>query len=177
MTRSPAGRVTARSPVPDDAEALARVHVRAWRAAYRGLMPAEYLENLDIAERTEVWRQRLDGPGQGPQLLVGTVDGQVAGFTAYGVARDPESGGAGELYAINVHPDHWRTGVGSVLLSASHDGLAALGYDRAVLWVLPRNERARHFYESRGWVAEAVERSIEIEGLTVPEIRYTRAVP
>lgn len=42
-----------------DAEALARVHVDSWRAAYQGLMPQEYLDGLDPAERAAQWRQAL----------------------------------------------------------------------------------------------------------------------
>ncbi|HKO83825.1 MAG TPA: GNAT family N-acetyltransferase [Actinomycetota bacterium] len=33
------------------------------------------------------------------------VGSTVVGFTVVGPAQDPE--GAGELYAINVDPDHW----------------------------------------------------------------------
>ena len=35
-----------RPAVPDDAMAVARVHVRAWQAAYHGLMPEDYLAGL-----------------------------------------------------------------------------------------------------------------------------------
>ena len=38
-------------------------------------------------------------------MLVAEEGGQVVGFVVVGPAEDPE--GAGELYAINVDPDHW----------------------------------------------------------------------
>jgi GNAT superfamily N-acetyltransferase len=149
------------------------VHVRAWQAAYAGLMPQEYLDGLDVGQRAEAWRRRLEQPVSHP-LLVATVEAAVAGFVTYGPARDDASGDAGELYALNVHPDRWSAGVGSALLSAAQDALADLGFDRAVLWVVPGNARARRFFDLRGWVAEAVERTIEIRGVTVPEVRYHR---
>jgi len=36
---------------PDDALPLARLHVAAWRAAYRGLVPDEFLDGLDVDAR------------------------------------------------------------------------------------------------------------------------------
>ena len=38
-----------RPAVPDDAMAVARVHVRAWQVAYRGSMPAQYLAEIGRA--------------------------------------------------------------------------------------------------------------------------------
>jgi len=38
---------------PRDALEVARVHIGTWQAAYRGLVPDEYLDSLKIEERTE----------------------------------------------------------------------------------------------------------------------------
>lgn len=35
----------------DGAEALATVHVQSWQAAYVGLIPQDYLDNLNVARR------------------------------------------------------------------------------------------------------------------------------
>jgi GNAT superfamily N-acetyltransferase len=156
---------------------LALVQVRAWQAAYTGLMPQAYLDGLDVAERAGAWRQRLVERREDARTLVATVERQVAAFTAFGSARDPESGDGGELYALNVHPDHWREGVGSALLSASHAGLAELGHHRTVLWVVAGNVRARRFYERHGWMVEPDERSLVVPGATVPEVRYAKDLP
>jgi GNAT superfamily N-acetyltransferase len=167
------GALAIRPAQPDDAAGLALVHVRAWQAAYAGLMPQAYLDGLDVAVRAQAWLRRLK-QGSPEPLLVATIDEDIAGFVTYGAGRDAESGGAGELYALNVHPDHWSAGVGSALLSAAQVGLAGLGHDRAVLWVVPGNARARRFYERHGWAVEDVERIAEIQGVTVPEVRYGR---
>jgi RimJ/RimL family protein N-acetyltransferase len=70
--------------------------------------------------------------------------------------------------------DRWGTGAGRALLLAAHAQLARLGYAEAVLWVLPGNRRARRFYEAAGWVADGAERSAEVQGVVVPEVRYRR---
>jgi GNAT superfamily N-acetyltransferase len=106
-----------------------------------------------------------------------TVEDRVAGFTTFGPARDLESGPDGELYALNVNPDHWRAGVGSALLSAAHDGLADLGHHEATLWVVTGNIRARSFYERHGWRPDVHERTVDVGGEVIPEARYARRVP
>jgi hypothetical protein len=40
--------------------------------------------------------------------------------------------------------------------------------------VLPANTRARRFYEIAGWVADGSERTMEVLGVVVPEVRYRR---
>ncbi|MEU6929538.1 hypothetical protein AB0A05_10295 [Streptomyces sp. NPDC046374] len=42
-----------REAAPSDAAAVAAVHIRSWRAAYRGLVPDAYLDSLDVGERTD----------------------------------------------------------------------------------------------------------------------------
>jgi hypothetical protein len=43
-----------------------------------------------------------------------------------------------------------------------------------VLWVLEGDARARRFYEIAGWVADGTERTSEVFGVTVREVRYRR---
>jgi ribosomal protein S18 acetylase RimI-like enzyme len=164
--------VTVRHAAVDDAPALGRVHVRAWRAAYRGHMPDGYLDGLRAEDRAAGWERGLQRDRARDPVLVAERDGLVVGFAVVGAAEDPR--GAGELYAINVDPDHWGTGAGRALLLAAHEQLARLGYGEAVLWVLPANRRARRFYETAGWVADGAERSAEVQGVVVPEVRYRR---
>jgi hypothetical protein len=57
-----------------------------------------------------------------------------------------------------------------------HAGLAGLGYRSAVLWVLPGNQWARAVYEHLGWRLDEAERTAEVFGVTVPEVRYRRTL-
>jgi len=43
----------------EDAEAIAAVHVAAWRESYTGLVPAEMLASLSVDERADRWRRIL----------------------------------------------------------------------------------------------------------------------
>ena len=157
---------------PDDATAIGVVHVRAWQAAYRGVMPDEYLDSLSADERAAMWRDRIARDDL-PPLLVAETEGVVVGFAAYGRERpSPEQRGAGELGAINLDPDHWGKGIGRSLLREAMGTLWSLGYREAILWVVPQNMRARSLYESEGWSADGAVGSDDVLGVTVTEMRY-----
>lgn len=168
-----------RTPEVDDADDLGRVHVRAWQGAYRGgLMPDAYLDGLSAEDRASMWRQALEQPPRprGTRLVAESPDGAVIGFAIVGSAEGDPDPQQGELYAINVDPDHWGSGAGAELLSAAMAALRSADFANAVLWVHPRNGRACAFYERHGWVSDDVERTEEVLGVTVPEARYSIAL-
>jgi ribosomal protein S18 acetylase RimI-like enzyme len=163
---------TVRRATLADAPAMGRVVVRAWQAAYRGHMPDDYLDGLRAEDRAAYWEGVLGREDLRGTILVVERDGEVIGFAAVGPSPDPE--GAGELYAINLDPGHWGTGAGRALLGEAQAELARLGFGETVLWVLTGNARARRFYEIAGWVADGSERTGEVFGIKVPEVRYRR---
>jgi L-amino acid N-acyltransferase YncA len=174
--------VTIRRATVQDAPALGRLNVRVWQAAsgrllradarYCGQMPDEHLDGLRPEERAAGWERGLSRDRDQDPVLVAEEAGRMVGFAVVGSAEDPE--GAGELYAINVDPDHWGTGAGRALLAAAQAELTRLDYTEAVLWVLPDNARARQFYEVAGWTTDGTQRTSEVLGVVVPEVRYRR---
>lgn len=142
-----------RDAVPEDAYAIATVHVASWRVAYRGLLPDAVLDGLSVPDRARIWAERLAAlPPRCAGLLV--VDGPtVLGFTFSGPARDDDDPAAAELYAIYLDPDSWGRGHGSLLHAGTLDRLHAGGFTHACLWVLEANERALRFYHRHGWAA------------------------
>lgn len=167
-----------RAPVVDDADRLGEIHVAAWRAAYRGIMPDGYLDALTAAERADYWREGLSRPPAARTVRLVAVDAAdvpVGFLFGGGAGGDPDPEAVeGEVYVLNVHPDHWDTGVGSFLLRRAQDQLAVQGFGAAVLWVLAGNRRARSFYERHGWQEAGEARTVEVFGVTVDEVRYRR---
>jgi ribosomal protein S18 acetylase RimI-like enzyme len=135
-------------------------------------MPDDFLDGLRPEERAASWERRLHRERDPGPLLVAEDDGRVVGFALLGPAQDPDDGG--QLYAINVDPDHWGMGAGRALLAAAQAELARLGYAEAVLWVLPGNARARRFYELAGWADDGAQRTGEAWGVVFTEVRYRR---
>jgi GNAT superfamily N-acetyltransferase len=167
--------VTVRHARVPDAPAIGWVRVRAWQAAYRGQMPDDYPDGLRPEERAASWARGLRREPDRDAMLVAEDNGHLVGFALVGPAQDPA--GAGQLYAINVDPDHWGKGAGRALLAAARAELVRLGYTEAVLWVLPGNARARRFYELAGWADDAAQRTGEAWGVEFTEMRYRRRLP
>ncbi|MDA2812718.1 GNAT family N-acetyltransferase [Nocardiopsis sp. RSe5-2] len=155
---SPPPAIPVRHARPDDAELIEEIRVAGWKAAYRGLMPDEFLDALtpDHGRRAA----QLDDP-MGTDL-VADVDGRVTGWLSYGPARDGDAPpGANEVYACYVAPEAWRGGVGRALLETA---LAHLDGDPALLWVLKGNRRAIGFYAAFGFHPDGAERALERRG-------------
>ena len=161
---------------PGDEDAVAKVHVASWQAAYRGLLPDSYLDALDPLQRAS--RYSFAASGSGDPVTTVAVDGNmICGFATTSPSRDADLPGIGELTAIYVHPGWWSRGVGRDLLGAARSRLAAQGYSAALLWVMVGNERAEGFYRIDGWRPDGSRRLDEIHGVTVDEVRYRRALP
>ena len=154
-----------RAAVPEDAEAIAAIHVRAWQAAYAHVFPAERLAGLDARGRARWWR---DGLQSGGWTVLVTED--VTGFVGFGPSREAE--GEGEIYSIYVAPEYWGTGRGRVLMERALEELRAQGFAAATLWVLEDNPRARRFYEAAGWELDGAAKEDEFLGTHVYEVRY-----
>ena len=161
-----------RAATAADADAIGRVQVETWRAAYRGLMPDEAIARFDVAARQQMWREGLARePRTGSATFVAEVDGEVVGFASVGACRDDED--AGELYAIYLHPSCWDRGIGRALLERAEESLRSSGFTRALLWVMEGNERGERFYQAAGWEREG--RKLDtFQGAEIAELRYRK---
>ena len=155
-----------------DTRAVGGLHVRAWQATYRGVIPDSYLDSLRPAESAELWRRAVSERHRRTRHLVAAAGTEPVGFAAVGPYRGDEP--VGELYAINVDPAWMGRGVGRVLIGAAVDELAGAGHRHALLWVLRDNPRARRFYERNGWEADGTEKTTAFDGRPVLELRYAR---
>jgi GNAT superfamily N-acetyltransferase len=164
-----------RPAMPEDAIAVARVHVRAWQVAYRGLMPEDYLSALRPEERAQRYDFASLDPAR-PRTLVAVEADTILGFATISPARDADAAGQGELCALYVEPDCWGRGIGGALATAARDRLRDLGFARAVLWVVDGNARAERFYRADGWTRDELRRPRQISNVTVSTVRYSRAL-
>ena len=164
-----------REATPEDAAAVATVHVRSWQVGYRGLLDDGYLESLRPEDRASRYTFGSTDP-LSPRTTVAVEESEILGFATIAPA-DEDGTTTGELCALYVDPDRWRRGIGSVLLADACDRLATSGFDQAVLWVLQGNDRAVGFYRAAGWAPDGTERQDEVWGATVTEDRLRRALP
>jgi putative acetyltransferase len=118
---------------PRDEDASIALWHRTWQAAY---------PQIDFAARLEWWRKRWrDELLPAADVIVAESDGALAGF----VTIDPKT-----LYLdqIVVAPEHWRSGLGALLLAQARR-ISPRGLD---LDVNVDNVRAIGFYLKHGFV-------------------------
>ncbi len=119
-----------RRAVPDDAQAIAIVHRTAVRASL------SFLPDLHTAEEDLTFFSERFLPAN--DVWVADAEGQVAGYIGF------DDGWIHHLYLL---PEFQGRGIGPQLLA-----LALADGRRRRLWTFQRNDRARRFYEARGFV-------------------------
>ncbi len=150
---SSASGVVIREATPDDARAIAEVHVASWRWAYRDDLPA------DVPGRAHGGRPgaRVERVAHARRCDAGTLvavprTASSSGFCSFGPSRDDDADGrTAEVLTIYLLEDVVGRGIGRELFASANDRLRELGYRRATLWVMASNERSRRFYERAGW--------------------------
>ncbi|MGA3057237.1 MAG: GNAT family N-acetyltransferase [Candidatus Limnocylindrales bacterium] len=171
------GPVLVRRALPVDARAIAEVTVRGWQAAYRGILPEDFLAGLSLPAREVAWRSMLESDEEGAApAWVAERNGETIGFAASGPPRDADVPLPGaEVYALYVLPEEWGTGIGRSLLETAVGHWRSHGCPTLVLWVLEANGPARAFYEAMGWEPDGGRQRLEIAGTSLAEIRYRLA--
>jgi GNAT superfamily N-acetyltransferase len=157
---------------PEDAHAIAALHVTSWRSAYKGLVPDAFLAGPVEDDRRTLWESRLSAPDEA-QLVLKALDDRdtMVGFTC--VLRDADPAWGPLLDNLHVTPEFQGRGIGALLLQASRAWSAAVSPGKPMhLWVIEGNRQARHFYDREG--GEVVERQIlELTAaIYVPALRY-----
>ena len=167
--------VSARLAWPDDASAMARIQVAAWRANYAELIPAAQLDALDPAQLAERWAMTISTPKEARmRVLVALERADVRGFALVHPSYDPDSDqiADGEIGELIIDPEHQREGHGSRLLQAAIDTLTADKFTRAVWWIGSTDDALRRFVSESGWEPDGAHRELAAEdGRTVKQIR------
>ena len=161
---------------PADARTIAEIHVSAWRAAYRGMIPDEYLASLSVEQRMGRWSTAISAPGLA-KVAVAHVNDEILGFCSFGPTRDAGPPDIAEIYSLNVRPDRWRRGAGRILCEHAFQQAALREHAAITLWVLKQNERAQRFYERLGYLPDGAEKTdIELTGSPLHDVRFRKAI-
>ncbi|MFE5484625.1 GNAT family N-acetyltransferase [Streptomyces sp. NPDC056527] len=129
------------------------------------------------APRRRAVDRRRPTRGDSTDLVAVDARGRVVGWACLGPSRDTATApDTGELYALYVQPSLTGSGIGRALLEAVHAHAHAAGFAPVLLWVLAGNGGARRFYERAGYVADGAVQADDYDGVSVPEVRYRRAL-
>ncbi|PSL00088.1 ribosomal protein S18 acetylase RimI-like enzyme [Murinocardiopsis flavida] len=171
------GTVRVRRVRPGDGTGIARVRLAGWQHAYRGIVPAAYLDAMRPDPEHRERQVRAPAPGSAAYVAetAETAGGEptIVGWLAAGPARDADAPeGAAEIYGCYVDPGRARLGVGRRLMAAA---LAETGPGVPVLlWVLKDNRAARRFYENAGFRADGAEQALDRGDPVLDAVREVR---
>jgi hypothetical protein len=92
------GQSSLRRASPADARAIAEVQVHTWRQAYAGVVPADFLQQLDVGRREAYWAEVIGNLAEADRPWVAESDGSLVGFISFGWAHDGDDDGrTGEI--------------------------------------------------------------------------------
>ncbi|MGE3802738.1 MAG: N-acetyltransferase family protein [Candidatus Kapaibacterium sp.] len=165
---------TIREATVDDADEIARVHVDSWRTTYRGIVPDDFLDNMDYQERSERWRKWLspDLSNRSERLILVATNlaSEIVGFGSGGKEREGNIPSEAEIYALYLLNEYRGKGIGRILTRELASQLQQEQYSSMLVWVLALNPSCR-FYQHLGGV-ESQRKLINIGGKEFEEIAY-----
>jgi len=133
----------------EDTRAIAQLHADSWRHAYKGALSEAFLAGDIVADRRELWTQRLSAPPPDQHVVLAESVGRVVGFACVYANADDTWGAL--LDNIHVAANAQRQGIGERLLRAAARWIAASNPRAGMfLWVLQTNSNAQTFYSKLG---------------------------
>lgn len=174
---------------PVEAAQIAQIQLETWRVAYRRLLPARVIDQLDPAWMTNRWQEAISNPPSERHRVLVAIEqaarAELVGFVAAGPADeqaaapdespplDPATTAA--ITDLLVSPRWSRRGHGSRLLAAVTDVWREDGFTTAVAWVYADDPATRSFLTSAGWEPDGHQRALDVDDLLVPQLRlHTR---
>lgn len=142
--------IALRTAVFEDADHIARLHDRVWRATYRELATPAAWAGLTEPVRRARWREVLGEVRPHRTTLVAERGGRMVGFGTACAPTEAAFEGRGEIRWLHVDPSHQSGGIGRRLMSGLTQQLADWGYGGCALAVVVGNAPAIRFYERLG---------------------------
>ena len=167
----PAVPVVIRRANVADAAAIAAVRVDSWRTTYRGVIPRNYLDEMEVDESTALWTRVLSAGSNKACVFVAEINGEIVGFSAGQMLEEPKFGCNAELAAIYLRSNAQRQGVGRRLVSMVADAHQAHGATGLLVWVIAANKVARQFFEQLG-AGLQIEQPFTWDELELTEVGY-----
>jgi GNAT superfamily N-acetyltransferase len=171
--------ITVRRARATDAISIGAVHVAAWRSAYPGILPDDFLARLSVPRQAAHYDAAIRSA---TGVFVATASGtdvptgsgsRIIGFATAGRARGGEFTrrlAEGEVETLYVLDDWRERGVGRKLMRAAAAHLAEIGCKSCFLWVLRENP-SRWFYQRLGG-KPAAEAMIQFAGTKLPQTAF-----
>ncbi|GEM_PF-1217047 len=157
----------------EDIKYMTEINVRTWQYAFKGLIDQDYLDNLNIEERTKKWEELYLKRSPKTRYLVAEQDNKIVGFCNVGPDSDDNTG---RVYSIYMDTQFMDKGIGTELLIKGLENLRGIGFKDAVVWTLANSSRSRNFYEKNGWISDGKMETITRDKISYDVIRYKKSL-
>jgi ribosomal protein S18 acetylase RimI-like enzyme len=132
-----------------DAQSIADIHATSWCNTYQNALTAQYLSNVVLLERNEVWKNRLEAQKENQYVAVAERDGEVIGFVCAYAGENSKWGSY--LDNLHIRKSYQSMGIGkSLLLDAARWCHQREPNKGMCLLVNQDNVKAQAFYTSLG---------------------------
>lgn len=158
-----------------DAAAIADLHARSWRLAYKGMLNDQYLLHELDTDRLVHWQKRFSEPESDQYVIIAEDPEQPASLLGFACALGRFDAEVGTLVDnLHAHPDFKKSGVGRLLLSRVAQWSLSRYPDALIhLWVVAQNSAAIGFYKHMGAVEDRQSTWDAPGGAQLPELRFT----
>ena len=164
-------KINIRLALPADAPDMAEIHARSWEAAYKDIIPGEYIQEKS-ATRPALWKRIITDENTSRYVI--ETGGKVVGFLHIDPPQDDDLDDSFyELHGIYLHPNVCRQGIGSQAMDFAYGIARNLGKTTMTLWVFAENANSIKFYEKCGFAADGATKTLDC-GKTMQCIRMRR---
>ena len=137
-----------RLAVPEEALEITRVHIVAWREAYRGILPSAHLDALD--EQALTRRRETSLRASDLATFVATRGGRIVGYAVAGPNRSSPPTIPSEMHALYLLSESQGLGLGRKLTQAAAEWVLTRLGESMIVWTFEQNAPARGFYQHLG---------------------------
>lgn len=134
----------------EDADIVARLHADSWRRHYRGAYSDGFLDGDVLADRLQVWSDRLANPDGSTVTFLAEDNSVLVGFVHLVFDDDPDWGSL--VDNLHVVWTRKRDGIGTRLMAEAAAAVVEHGQAGLYLWVLEQNTAAQAFYRAKGGI-------------------------
>lgn len=165
--------IIVRLATPADAPDMAEIHVRSWEAAYKDIIPAEYIKEKNATRQAMFKRIITD---ENTTQYVISTDEKTIGIMCIAPPQDSDVDNSFyELHGIYLHPDYYRHGIGTQAMEFALNKARSIGKTDMTVWVFAENTNAINFYEKCGFTADGATKTYNC-GKEMQCIRMKRTI-
>ena len=167
--------INIRPAVLSDAIDMAEVYMGSFEAAYKNIIPADYIREKRVNSNENMIRVLSDENYSRFQYVILHKDAIVGVMTVAPARDDDTDDSFYELHGIYISPNYFRQGIGAQAINFALDKARTLGKQTMILWVFADNICSIKFYEKSGFITDGKTRTLNC-GKPLIAIRMRREI-